>query len=200
MLPLLVFAAYSRRSACADFSLLLPYLRWHLLPCALCIFPHLSDMYPLGTLLYIPCSFNVLPQNLICCLDSFREHHHVQSFFFLFFLHLNIDANPATKRVLSCCLTAGSDLFLCKVGEFSPCRLWVSSGCRDFHSQNENLHAVEGEFQTPHIQQVYIYSVVLTCVSNKQPVKGVALSLTQSVPGHVPSLFKPQTGSIHSSQ
>lgn len=48
---------------------------------ALCIMyiPHLSDTFPLGSLLCIPCSFNVLPQNLTCCLDSFRERRHAQN-------------------------------------------------------------------------------------------------------------------------
>lgn len=81
MLPLPVFAAYSCCSVRADFS------RLHLLfNCLITILAmaspascnmyvsHLGDMYPLGPPLYIPISFNVLPENLIYCLDSFREH------------------------------------------------------------------------------------------------------------------------------
>lgn len=94
MLPpwLPVLLRYSHCSVCADFSLL--HLLLHCLinilemaSPALCIMyiPHISDMYPLGSLLYISCSFNVLNLNLICSLNSFREHLHVQSL-----LHLNM--------------------------------------------------------------------------------------------------------------
>lgn len=88
------FAAYPCCSVRADFSLL------HLLfdclitilamaSSALCIMYilHLNDMYPLGSLQYIPCSFSVLPENLICCLDSFGENLHLQEL-----LHLNMDS------------------------------------------------------------------------------------------------------------
>lgn len=108
---------------------------------ALCIMyiPHLSDTYPLGSLLYIPCSFNVLPENLICC--SFRERLHAQNF-----LHLNMDIVVAqwlelqlhSKRVLGIWRLAGTSL--CEVCVFSPC-LWVSSGCTGSPPQSKWKYA-----------------------------------------------------------
>lgn len=41
---------------------------------ALCIMyiPYRNDLYPLGYTLYVPCSFNVLPENVTRRLDSFK--------------------------------------------------------------------------------------------------------------------------------
>lgn len=104
---------YSSCSVCADFSVLLLHLHrlitiLEMASPALCIIYilHLCDMYPLGSLLYISCSFNVVPQNLICCLDSFKEHCYAHSFSFFFFFYIWICTSywlelwPHGERVL----------------------------------------------------------------------------------------------------